>query len=102
MVNREIAIITTIATIMISISVTYFPFFQAQGASAKEACIGPCHHGLPIVTTAGANMTTGSNMTGAAGNTSGAAHGSSIHTTNPAAYSTQSTQGSGPSMRNVK
>ncbi len=30
------------------------------------------------------NMTTGSNMTGATGNMTGGAHGSSIHTTNPA------------------
>jgi hypothetical protein len=41
-------------------------------------------------------------MTGAAGNTTGAAHGSSIRTTNPAACSTHSTHSSGPGMRNVK
>ncbi len=84
MVN-QVAIIVTIAAIMISVPVTYFPFFQAQGASAKEACIGaPCHHEVPIVNPTGSIMTTGSNMTGAAGNTTGAAHDSSIHTTNPA------------------
>ncbi len=32
------------------------------------------------------NMTTGSNMTGAAGNTTGGSHGSSIHTANPAGF----------------
>ena len=45
------------------------------------------------------NMTTGSNMTRTAGNTTGGAHDSSIHTTNPAAYSTHD---SGRSIRNVK
>ena len=45
------------------------------------------------------NMTKGSNMTGAAGNTTGGANGSSLHTTNPAAYSTHD---SGRSIRNVK
>ena len=44
------------------------------------------------------NMTRGSNTTGAAGNMT-AAHGTSIHTTNPAAYSTHD---SGRSIRNVK
>jgi hypothetical protein len=44
------------------------------------------------------NNPSGTNMTGAAGNTT-AAHGTSIHTTNPAAYSTHD---SGRSIRNVK
>jgi hypothetical protein len=51
---------------------------------------------------AGLNSTSTSNMTGAAGNTTGSnttAHGSSIHTTNPAAFSTHD---SGHSIRNVK
>ena len=38
-----------------------------------------------VTNTGGAkNMTTGSNMTGAAGNTTGGKHDSSIHTTKPA------------------
>ncbi len=36
MVNREIAIITTIAAILISIPLTFFPVFQAQGGPQKK------------------------------------------------------------------
>ena len=81
MVNREMAIIATIVAIMISITVTYFSLPQVQGLTIKQAW-GSCR-GCPVHP-AGLNATTGSNMTGAAGNTTGGTHGSSIPTTNPA------------------
>jgi hypothetical protein len=101
MVNHEIAIIATIAAIMISIPVTYFSLAQAQGAPASS-CDVLCATKKQMeqakilkVGPAGANMTTGpkhymigspagANMTGAAGNTTGGTHSSSIPTTNPA------------------
>ncbi len=102
MVN-QVAIIVTIAAIMISL---FGLIFQAQEVSAAK-CINlttglPCHPRLPTTNPAAANTTAGSNMTGAAGNTTASnttAHGSSIHTTNPAAFSTHD---SGRSIRNVK
>jgi hypothetical protein len=112
MVNHEIAIIATIAAIMISIPVTYFPLVQGQEAPAEKKIppgmqqqmqsILPPHNDeqkkYSISNPAGLNTTTGSNMTGAAGNTTvgagsnmttgsnttGGAHDSSIHTTKPA------------------
>jgi|SRR5581483_1007728 hypothetical protein len=102
----QVAIITTIAVIMILIPVTYFPTFPAQGASTKAPLvfIPPRPHPAKthsIVHPPGANTTTGanmtgnttstSNMTGAAGNNTGsnvtAAHDSSIHTAKPAGCS---------------
>ena len=78
MLNREIAIIVTIAAIMISIPVTYFPLVRAQGNTYNG------HHGVSTTNPAGLNMTSASNMTGAAGNTTGGTNSSSIPTTNPA------------------
>jgi hypothetical protein len=83
MVNHEIAIIATIAAIMISIPVTYFPLVQGQEAPAEKKIppgmqqqmqsILPPHNDeqkkYSISNPAGLNTTTGSNMTGAAGNT---------------------------------
>jgi hypothetical protein len=96
MVN-QVAIIVTIA-IMISL---FGVIFQAQSASGRRVHF--------IVIPAGSNTTstsnmTGSNTTGAAGNTTGSnttlgTHDSSVHTTNPAAYSTHDSR---PSIRNVK
>src|SRR5690242_13481943 len=109
MVNREMAIVVTIAAIMISL---FGVIFQAQGASEtlppdfklpvatkSTANPPPSDKSPPTANPAGANMTTGSNMTGTAGNTTGGAHDSSVHTANPAAYSTHD---SGRSIRNVK
>jgi hypothetical protein len=81
---------------MISIPVTFSPF-QAQGSLRIDQGWGSCYD-CPVQP-AGANMTTGANMTGAAGNATGGTHDSSLHTTNPAAYSTHDSR---PSMRNVK
>lgn len=85
MIN-QVAIIITIAAIMISL---FGVIFQAQEVSA-EKCINPttrlpCGHPhpspLPTTSPAGANTTTGANTTG---NTTAGSHGSSIPTTNPA------------------
>ncbi|NAL78605.1 hypothetical protein [Nitrososphaera sp. AFS] len=103
MVNREMAIVVTIAAIMISLfgvifqtqgaSETLPPDFKLPVATKNTASPLPSHKSPPTANPAG------SNMTGAAGNTTGGAHDSSVHTTNPAAYSTHD---SGRSIRNVK
>jgi type IV pilus biogenesis protein CpaD/CtpE len=89
MVN-QVAIIVTIA-IMISL---FGVIFQAQSASGRRVHF--------IVIPAGSNTTSTSNMTGSnttGSNTTLGTHDSSVHTTNPAAYSTHDSR---PSIRNVK
>ena len=78
MVN-QLAIIVTIAAILILIPVTYFHLAQAQKEQLIPSPPTHYHKAHP----AGLNTTSTSNMTGAAGNKT-AAHGSSIPTAKPA------------------
>ena len=89
MIN-QVAIIVTIAAILISIPVTFSALAHAQSHFKEPPAIIVANRplpGLPIVNPSGLNTTSTPNMTGAAGNTTGAnttAHGSEIPTTHPA------------------
>jgi hypothetical protein len=84
--NKQGMITTTLGLGIVLLAVATFSLPQNQPASALlngGAALGT--QKSPLTTNpAGSNMTTGSNATGAAGNTTGGTHVSSIHTATPA------------------
>jgi hypothetical protein len=82
MIN-QVAIIVTIAAMMISIPVTYFSLPQAQGTSSQTHVPSPSNYFAPHYKTGGAHSSAIS-TTNPTGSTYSGHHGSSILLANPA------------------